>query len=129
MAARERAHDRELLQQFREAWERYHNTGEVSHVEDLLAENIVHLPPDGPPVVGKDAVLDDLPDVSDRDWEVVSEDLVISDDLAVERFTVRWQTASPDGSRYQQGTVRSIDVYQRRADGRWKQVLSFPLRF
>ena len=81
--------DDEQLEQFREAWETYDNTGDDSLLEDVLAENVVHVSPGSDPIAGRETLLESLPDVTDREWEVESDNLVISGDLAVEQFTAR----------------------------------------
>lgn len=117
----------EELEQFREAWETYDNTGDDGLLEEVLAENVVHVSPDSDPIAGREALLEALPDVTDREWEMERDSLVISDDLAVEQFTIRWTRTTDDGDT-EEGTIDSVDVYQRTDDGSWKQIVSLPRR-
>lgn len=105
----------------------YDNTGDESLLKEVHAENVVHVSPGSEPIVGREALLDSLPDVTDREWEMERDDLVVNGDLAVEQFTIHWTRETEDGD-VEEGTIDSVDVYQRRADGAWKQIVSLPRR-
>lgn len=115
------------FEQFREAWETYDNTGDRSLLKDVLAENVVHISSGGETIAGREALIEALPDVTDRDWEFESDNLVQSGDLAVEQFTIHWTKESEDGE-VETGKIDSVDVYQRQDDGSWSQIVSLPRR-
>lgn len=100
-------------------WETFHETCDVSLIEQHLAENVVYLPPGKAPIAGKQAILEQyyIPYQGNLDLEYESEEIVVSGDLAVNYHHVR-------GTRHDEGDspvrLKALDVFQRDSDGEWK---------
>lgn len=95
---------------------------------DVFAEDIVHNPPDHPPVRGKAAVLDyfDSLDPTVFGWEFTIVDIEVGRDLVIAQLSYRGRPrpdADPDAEEVD-GT--SIDVFRRQKDGSLKQIMSSP---
>ena len=99
------------------------NAGDVSANMSGFAEDVVYLPPDGPPVRGKVALesfLRSAVDSFDAQIEMVPEETVVAGEWAFQWGTITG-TLRPIGG----GDSVSLDgkwmyVYQRQGDGSWK---------
>lgn len=81
------------------------------------------MPPDSPPVRGIDAAREFLADFLDAftmDIKLASEDIVVDGDLAYDWGTVSG-TLEPDGGQPLPVSNTYLLVYQRSADGSWRQ--------
>lgn len=118
----------ESIEEIMAAWQAFDDTGDLSVLTDHLADDVVHSPMGGTPVVGKDAVVEHLTglDPTENDWEMELDDVEVGTDLAVTRATIRGQTAPDDGSDPEEVVLSSVDVFRREDDGSWKQIISHP---
>lgn len=111
-------------------WLEYDVTGDPSVFTDadVFAEDIVHNPPDHPPVRGKADVLDYFEsfDPTVFGWEFTIADIEVGRDLVVVQLSYRGRPrpdADPDSDDVS-GT--SIDIFRREEDGSLKQIMSSP---
>ncbi|MFB6220966.1 MAG: nuclear transport factor 2 family protein [Halolamina sp.] len=120
--------DGEPIEEIMAAWQTFDDTGDLSVLTDHLADDVVHSPMGGKPVVGKGAVVEHLRglDPTENDWEMELDDVEVGTDLAIARATIRGQTAPDDGSDPEEIVLSSVDVFRREDDGSWKQIISHP---
>lgn len=99
------------------------DAGDVAALLELRTDDFVAMPPDQPPVRGKEAVEEFLNGMFaqvELDETVVSEAVVVADDLAYDRGTFSG-TVRPKGG----GESMSVDgkylwILERQADGSWR---------
>lgn len=113
-----------------DVWLEYDVTGDSSVFAeaDVFADDVVHNPPDNPPVRGKTAVLDYLDsfDPTVFEWEFSIADMQVGRDLVIVQLSYQGRArpdADPDAGELD-GT--SIDAFRRQEDGSLKQILSSP---
>lgn len=113
-----------------DVWLEYDVTGDPSVFTDadVFADDIIHNPPDNPPVHGKAAVLDYLDsfDPTASDWEFTIVDIEIGRDLVIVELSYRGRPrpdVAPDAEEVD-GT--SIEAFRRQDDGSLKQLISSP---
>lgn len=111
------------IDEIRERWERFDNTGDESEITDLLAENVTFLPPGSEPIIGKAAVTDTLASFPTDAYDVehTGEDLLVSGDLAVDYVSVEGTKLNDDDSEV---SLKGLDVYRREERNSWKLVFS-----
>ena len=116
--------DTAAIEAVREAEEAAATAGNVDAFMALIADDAMNMQPNGPPVVGADAI---------REWlegfmetftiefnRYDTDEVIVSGDLAVERFSGVWTLTPTDGSDPVTETVKGLHVMQRQADGSWK---------
>lgn len=119
--------DREQIIQFREAWREFETTLDESVVVDFLAEEFVWLSTwDADPEIGKDEMVEHLEEASGDYHTVESKQLVVRDDWAVDQILVHGTIADEETGEAEDITIGAYEVYQRRNDGEWKQIMSLP---
>lgn len=120
--------DVESVETVMAAWQAFDDTGDLSVLTDHLADDVVHSPIGGNPIVGKDAVVEHLQglDPTENDWEMDVQEIEVGTELAVARATIRGRTAPDDGSEPEQIVLSSVDVFRQEDDGSWKQIISHP---
>lgn len=117
--------DREQLTQFKEAWKEYADTGDESDLVDLLAEDFVWMASwDDEPELGKEEMAEHLQGNPNTEYE--SERLIVRDDWAVEEAVEYWTRVDEETGETEEVTIKGWEVYQRKEDGEWKQILSLP---
>lgn len=120
------ADDREQLEEITALWEEYDRTFDASVIADVLAEDIVFLPPGDPPIEGKEAAIDylDRPEQAGMDIDQWPEDIVVGEDLAVVRGGVEGTRPPEEGTEPDDVSTKGMDVYRRNEDGGWEQIYS-----
>lgn len=117
------ADDRERLEQIIAAWEQYDRTFDVSDIAEYLADDIILMVPETPPITGKEAVLDylDRPEEEAHPTtEQWAENIYVSGNLAV--ISVR-ATFGDQGNGLEAGGIKGLDVCRRDVEG-WRQLIS-----
>ena len=107
------------------AWQEYVDTGDPSVLADHFIDDVVYDPNGTPAIRGKDAVLEMLEeaDFSRVENEIIVDELIIGEELAVGRFTDRISAIPDEVDERDQISFSSLDVFQRQDDGSWKQTM------
>lgn len=123
MSADTAADDIERLEQLRAAYIQAENAGDVEGILETFSDDVVIVPPEAPPVRGKDAsraFLGEFLSAFDVELELTSEEIVVDSDLAYD-----WGTASgtvtPEGGEPEAVENSYLIIYRREADGAWRQ--------
>lgn len=114
----------EQITQIRQAFERAENAGDSSVIDEHCTEDVVAIPPEQPPAVGREAgkqALDALFAAFDVEVEYTSEEVVVGENLAFERLSATETHTPKDGGEPIEHSADSLWVYRRLPDGEWKQ--------
>lgn len=115
------------LNQFFEAWKEFETTLDESVLVDLLAEDFVWLPSwDTDPEIGKKEMIEHLKEASGDYHTVEREHLIVRDDWAVEQLRVEGTIVDEETGETEDITFGGNEVYQRKEDGEWEQIISLP---
>jgi uncharacterized protein (TIGR02246 family) len=99
------------------------NAHDIDGLLSLVADNARMLPPNAPPVVGKDAIRDVAAAMLSPDFEVRHDldEVVVSrsGDLAYVSYTYELTLTGPEGTPVTE-TGKDISIYRKVADGSWK---------
>lgn len=122
--ARQREADVRALDQLQKRVDAAIIGGDVETYVTLITDDAVLMPPDAPPIIGREAI---------REWsrrnaramvfqayEPADAELTISGDWAFRRATFTATLAPASGGPAVQGTGKFIIIYQRQRDGSWK---------
>lgn len=114
--------DSSRIDAIRERWKQFDNTGDESLILDVLADDVIFLPPGGEPIQGKAAAEETLqafpPDAYDVDH--TSERLLVSGDLAVDYVSVEGTKFDEERNVTDDVSLKGIDVYRRESNEGWK---------
>ena len=108
------------------AHEAYINAINSNNVDNLLAtvtDDIVYLPPNSPPIVGKNNVgpwLTDYFEAFETKWVKTTVELVTQGDLAYEWYTYQATDTPRDGGDIATDSGNGINIYRRGADNTWR---------
>lgn len=98
--------------------------GDTERYLTLLTDDAVLMPPNGPAVIGKDAVRTWNHEMSRqfRFQEYASRDdeVVVGDEWAFRRATADWTLISTADARAVRDVGKFIIIYRRQGDGSWK---------
>jgi ketosteroid isomerase-like protein len=117
------ADDRAALDRIRQQFEAAENAGDADAMYRHLADDIVVMPPNAPPMRGSEvnpASLGAHFDMFDVDVQYRSEEIVIAGDWAFDRGTAREILTPKQGGAPFGGEGKYLWVY-RRVGGEWKQ--------
>lgn len=106
-------------ERFLAAW----NAADVEALGAWMAEDAIEMPPDGPPLVGRAAMLQGLRDYFaefDAVQTATTDEVVVRGDLAVLRGTWRLTETPRAGGPPVERSGKWLDVQRRTADGSWK---------
>ncbi len=116
--------DRAAIEAVREAEEAAANAGNVDGFMALIAEDAMYLQPNGPPLIGADAVrewLEEFMEATTVEFNRYdTEEVIVSGDLAVERFSGEWTLMPKAGGDPVTEGIKGVHVMERQADGSWK---------
>lgn len=115
--------DAEAIESVRQEYAESENAGDVEGILATCAEDVVFIPPESPPVRGKDAAREFLGGFLDAfsvDLDLQSEGIIVDGDLAYDWGTVSG-TMTPDGGETQTLSNSYLIVFERGADGSWVQ--------
>lgn len=107
----------------REEYVEAENAGDVEGILATCAEDVVFIPPESPPVRGKDAAREFLGGFLDAfsvDLDLESESIVVDGDLGYDWGTVSG-TMQPKGGDTQSLSNSYLIVFERDVDGSWLQ--------
>jgi ketosteroid isomerase-like protein len=98
--------------------------GDTERYVAFLTDDAVLLPPNGPPVTGKDAIRA-WNEAMSRQFRIVSyapvdDEVVVAGDWAFRRATVDWTIAPVAGSDAVRDSAKFIIIYRRLSDGSWR---------
>lgn len=107
--------DEQRLAELYDAWTYFDDTGDESAILPILADDVVVLPPDHDPIIGKEAAKDWYVrvDPSDGEWSSRNREIVLGSDLAVNWLTTDGEFQGED-IQYQ-----GMAIYEKR-DNEWK---------
>ncbi len=118
--------DRAAIEAVREAEEAAAVAGSVDDFMALFADDAVFLQPNGPQAAGADAmreVMEGFMEASKIEFNRYdTEEVLVSGDLAVERYSAEWTLTPKAGGDPVTEGVKGIHVMERQADGSWKIV-------
>lgn len=109
------------------AFEEFDNTGDGDVLAPHLADDVVFMPPGSSPVQGKDEIVERYLEPFPEDMyeiEQQSEQLLVGDELAVNRASVVGHKDPTDGGDKEEVNHKGLDVLRREPDGSWKVVIS-----
>ena len=100
-------------------WETFHDTCDLSLIEPHLADDVVYLPPEGPPIVGKETILDRYYRPYDGSLDLSYESREISSDG---ELAVNYHRVSGTRNESAEATIalKALDVFHRDSAGNWK---------
>ena len=125
---------REFIQAKNRAVERWYASGEIDRLVEVFAEDVWQMPPNSPPLVGRDALRDFWSQaVAWGDWSFTldTQEVVLSPPIAVERGKYRLQfRAGPDAppnmsSFHDHGNY--VVLWRREKDDEWRIVWDAPV--
>lgn len=106
--------DLERIDAYNAAFQQALQQGDAEACAGLCVETAVLMPPEEPPVKGREAIRNHFAGLgADTSVHGSVVELEISGDLAYQHSRVSW--SGDDGSRY----TDSLDVLQKQADGSW----------
>lgn len=113
----------EEIRHFVKAWAEATNAGDVERIMSMVTEDCVMIPPNAPPLVGKEAIRKDQLQSFDQfiwkgDEEVV--DFRVSGDFAFSRGTWAYNVTPKAGGESKKIGGKMIDIYHKQPDGSWK---------
>jgi len=118
--------DRAAIEAVREAEEAAAVAGNVDDFAALFADDAMALQPNGPQVAGADAIrewIEEFMEASTIEFNRYdTEEVLVSGDLAVERYSVEWILTPKAGGDPVTESVKGVHVMERQADGSWKIV-------
>jgi uncharacterized protein (TIGR02246 family) len=99
-------------------------TGDTERYLTLITDDAVLMPPNGPPVSGKDAIGSWNRKMSSQvriqDYASRDDEIVIAGDWAFRRATADWTLKPTAGGPPVRDVAKFIIIYRRQADGSWK---------
>lgn len=117
--ANERVDEADEILELQQNWETFHETCDISLIEPHLADDVVYLPPDGPPIVGKETILDRYyrPYDGSLDLTYESQEIRSDGDLAVNHHRVSGARKASEEATI---NLKALDVFQRDSVGNWE---------
>jgi uncharacterized protein (TIGR02246 family) len=99
-------------------------TGSTERYIALITEDAVLMPPNGPPVNGRDAIRSWSQTMSRQfriqAYEASDEEVVVAGDWAFRRASVDWTVAPTAGGEPVRDLGKFIIIYRRQHDGSWR---------
>jgi ketosteroid isomerase-like protein len=108
------------------------DAGQADSVADIYAQDMWQLPPNSPPLVGRDSVLSFWRNaLATGKWQfdLKSDDVVVADTLAVERGHYTLKTTAGPKAQYPSFEDRGnyVVLWRRDGDGHWRAVWDAPV--
>lgn len=115
----ERTDATEEILELQQNWETFHETCDISLIEPHLADDVVYLPPEGPPIVGKETILErySRPYDGSLDLSYNSQEINSDGGLAVNYHQV---SGTRNDSEEAMIELKALDVFLRDFSGKWK---------
>lgn len=113
----------EDIKQFVKEWAEASNAGDLDRIMSMVANNCVRIPPNAPPLIGKEAIRKDQQQFFDLytfkgDEAVV--DFQVCGDFAFSRGTWVYNLIPKAGGESNKAYGNFIDIYQKQSDGSLK---------
>ena len=113
------------IDQIRKAFDASWLSENANVILDYCADDIILMPPNVEPVLGKENLRTFLKGFFDHftftDLKILEREVIASGDLAFERIAYDW-VILPEGQDKEIGDrVNFLGIYQRQADGEWKE--------
>lgn len=99
------------------------NAGDAATLIALWTEDGIRMPPNGPPVAGKEALAamyNAIFEAVTMDYAVVLEEVVVAGDWGFGRGTYTVTAVPKAGGEPTEDNGKFIDIYRRLPDGTWK---------
>lgn len=112
------------LNKIRREWAQAETNGDPSIIDKYGAEDLVHMPPGRPPVVGADAarkMMQKWFEAYEVEVNLNSKEIVVSGDLAIDYGTGYQRQVPKDGGESMEGNYSYLWVYRQESNGDWKQ--------
>lgn len=118
--------DVDRIDDLRERWQAFDNTGDESLVVEFLADDVVLLPPGDPPIRGNATIERSLREFPSNAYDVehTSEELLLSGDLAVDYVSIEGTKLDDAGDVAEAVSLKAVDVYRKGTEGRWQLAIS-----
>jgi uncharacterized protein (TIGR02246 family) len=98
--------------------------GDTKRYLELIAEDAVLMPPNGPPVSGREAIGSWNRAISRQfriqEYRSVDDEVVVAGDWAFRRASIDWTVAPLDGGRPVRDSGKYIIIYRRQNDRSWR---------
>jgi uncharacterized protein (TIGR02246 family) len=98
--------------------------GETERYLTLLSDDAVLMPPNGAPVIGKDAIRlwnqAMFKQFRIQSYSSADDEVVVAGDWAFRRASVDWTVASTAGGEPVRDSAKYIIIYRRETDGSWR---------
>jgi uncharacterized protein (TIGR02246 family) len=98
--------------------------GDTQRYLTLITDDAVLMPPNGPPVSGKDAIGSWSREMSSQvriqDYASRDDEIVVAGDWAFRRATADWTLTPTAGGPSVRDVAKFIIIYRRQADDSWK---------
>jgi uncharacterized protein (TIGR02246 family) len=98
--------------------------GDTESYVDLIADDAVLMPPDAPPVIGKDAIRSWSDQMSRQfrfqAYKAVDHEVIVAGKWAFRRATADWTLTPAAGGQPIHDSGKFIIIYERQPDGSWR---------
>ena len=106
--------------------------GQADSIADIYAQDVWQLPPNSPPLVGRDSLLSFWKNaVATGKWQfdLKSDDVITADSLAIERGHFTLKVVAGPKAQYPSFEDRGnyVVVWRRESDGKWRAVWDAPV--
>jgi uncharacterized protein (TIGR02246 family) len=114
--------DVEAIEEIHDYWIKEELAGNSSRVVDLCTDDVTWIPPNAPPLVGKEAIAQYLSDSTVGLKDVQSRDVVICGSGSVAYLTSAYHTwfVVEAGSEIQEATGTHLWILRKNGDGAWR---------
>jgi len=114
--------DVDAIKEVHNRWVREELAGDSSHVIELCAEDVMWIPPNAPPLVGKEAIAQYLSDSTGGLKDVQARDVVICGSGSVAYLTSSYhsQFVVEGNSEMQDATGTHLWILRKTGDGAWR---------
>ena len=97
--------------------------GDAESFVALITDDAVFMPPNEPPVTGKEAIRSWLQDFFDQftiEYTPSFGEIVVAGDWAFESYSWTWTLTPVAGGEPISDSMKCVHIYQRQPDGSWK---------
>lgn len=108
------------IKDFVREWNKAANSGDIDKLMSIIADNCVRIPPNAPPIIGKEAIRNDLQQMFDMynlDGDEAVIEFYVSGDFAFSRGTWEYSLTPKAGGDSFKINGNMIDIYQKQPDG------------
>jgi uncharacterized protein (TIGR02246 family) len=115
--------DAAAIRQAGDQWIANFNAGDADALGLTYTEDALSLPPDGPPVVGREAIVQGLRELFNEftaTQTATVDEVVVFGDVAMVRGTWNTRQTPKAGGAEEVTSGKWMEVQQRQADGSWK---------